>query len=118
MSNHFSFFGVLLAISLSFSAMALERVDPMRPDDQAETTKNGIGTDSKAVTKAPPPVDWWLQSIQIGERERSATINGRLLKIGDKIGSARLIAIEHDQVKLRRGGKQIKLMFLPRTIKK
>lgn len=118
MSNHLSFFIALLAISLSASTMALEQVDPMRPDEQAETTKSGVGTDSKAVTKAPTSISWWLQSIQIGEGERSATINGRLLKIGDKIGSARLIAIEHDRVKLRRGGKQIKLMFLPRTIKK
>lgn len=115
MSKHLS---LILLLVISLSAMAIEQVDPMRPDDQAETTKNGVGTGSKAVTKAPTSISWWLQSIQIGERERSATINGRLLKIGDKIGSARLIAIEHDQVKLRRGGKQIKLMFLPRTIKK
>ena len=116
MSNRLSLSIALLAISLSSSAMtmAIERVDPMRPDDQRETTRNGV----KAVTRAPSPVEWWVQSIQIGEGERSATINGRLLKIGDKIGGARLIAIEHDQVKLRMGGKQIKLMFLPRTIKK
>jgi len=115
-SKHLSLFGLFLAIS--FSAMATERVDPMRPDDQAGTTKNGIGTSSKAVTKAKSAINWWLQSIQIGEGERSATINGRLLKIGDKIGGARLIAIEHDRVKLRKRGKQITLMFLPRTIKK
>lgn len=118
MSNYFSLIGAFLAISLSSSAMATEQVDPMRPDDMAGTTKNSIGTGSKTVTKAPSAINWWLQSIQIGEGERSATINGRLLNIGDKIGGARLIAIEHDRVKLRKRGKQITLMFLPRTIKK
>ena len=116
MSNHLSLFIVLITISLS--SQAAERIDPMRPDDRASMQKSGDTNSTKATTKAPARVSLWLQSIQIGEAERSANINGKLLKIGDQIRGARLIAIEHNQVQLRKGGELIILKFLPRKIKR
>ncbi len=98
------------------SVMALEKVDPMRPDNLPRRSNNSAGIGSK--TAITTETRWQLQSIQIDNGSRSATINGKRLKIGDKIGNAQLISIAYDQVKLRQGKKQFTLMFLPRTIKR
>jgi len=106
-----------LLLLVSISVQALELVDPMRPEDRTwkEEQHKVSGTPKP---RAPARVELWVQSIQIGPKERSATINGKLLKIGDKISGAQLISIEHNQVRLKRGRELIKLMFLPRTIKR
>jgi hypothetical protein len=114
-SSQRSLFSLLLLIPLS--VQAVERADPMRPDDQANTPTSSAATDPKAAQKTSSQLDLWVGSIQIGESARRATINGKLLQIGDTIRGAQLIAIEHDQVSLRRNGTLIKLKFLPRTIK-
>ena len=101
----------------SFFVHASELSDPMRPDDGTGITAPGKQTGATTI-KAPAKINLWVQSIQIGQGERTTTINGKLLKVGDKIGGAQLIAIEHDQVKLRKGRELIKLMFLPRAIKR
>ncbi|MCW8824953.1 MAG: hypothetical protein OQK78_00875 [Gammaproteobacteria bacterium] len=116
MSKHLTFLCMLLAIP--FSADAAEQVDPMRPDDQSIVKSTNTGSGAKAATKSSPQISLWIQSIQIGEDERSANISGKLVKVGDKIRGAQVIAIEHNQVRLRRGGELIKLKFLPRKIKR
>ncbi|NOR52153.1 MAG: hypothetical protein GQ470_05985 [Gammaproteobacteria bacterium] len=122
MSKAFSLLAILLFVPLVSTAIAADvqdvLIDPMRPDDQAVAiTQDKQPQASKKIIK-PAHSNLWLQSIQLGAGERSATINGKLLKIGDKIGRAKVIAIEHNQVKLLRAGEQINLMFLPRTIKR
>ncbi len=106
---------VLQLVSLASEVVAIEQVDPMRPDNLSSVTK---GKKIKAVaSKKPVKVSFWLQSVKIGDEQRSATINGKRMKTGDKISGARLIAIDNYQVQLRRGGRLIKLRFLPRSIK-
>jgi len=105
-----------LLLLLPLSAQAVEQADPMRPDDYSGAAAISGKTTTKI--KKTNRIALWVQSIQIAQGERNATINGKLLKIGDKIRGAQLVAIEHDQVRLRKGGELIKLMFLPRTIKR
>lgn len=107
-----------LLLLLAGPLQALEQVDPMRPDDQAGTTSTGTPAASSVSTRPPARIELWVQSIQIGAEERSATINGRLLKVGDRIAGAQLLSIEHNQVRLKRGKEVIELMFLPRAIKR
>ncbi len=109
------FYPLLILLIMPLASIAIERVDPMRPDDQSAAKERLPG--KSTATKKPAHLNLWLQSIQLGDTERTATINGKLLKVGDRIGGARVVAIEHNRVKLRRGREQINLMFLPRIIK-
>lgn len=83
MSNYLTLPIAALLVSLCSVATAVESADPMRPDDYTRKMADGKG--AKVTTKKPAAISYWVQSIQIGDGQRSATINGRLLKVGDTI---------------------------------
>lgn len=53
-----------------------------------------------------------LQSIIVSPGRRLAVIDGRAVKIGDRVGGAVVIDIRPYEVRLRRGGKEIALPLL------
>jgi MSHA biogenesis protein MshK len=78
--------------------------DPTRPPDSM------IGL---SATGAPlVPAEPRLQSVMIGSGGRSAIIDGRQYKVGDKVGDARLVRISESEVVLSNsGGRQIMRLF-------
>jgi MSHA biogenesis protein MshK len=78
--------------------------DPTRPPDSM------IGL---SATGAPlAPAEPRLQSVMIGAGGRSAIIDGRQYKVGDKVGDARLVRISESEVVLTNsGGRQTMRLF-------
>lgn len=58
-----------------------------------------------------------LESILFGENRRVAVINGKALTEGDRIGSAKIISITKDNVKLKRSGELFTLQLQRITIR-
>lgn len=80
----------------SVSAMA-ELPDPTKPADYF------IAPEIIEVNELPDElVDWNLSAIRINDKndDRSAIINGRLVRAGDEIGSARVLEIRSTSVML------------------
>ena len=85
-------------------------MDPTRPANQRYSAKGATG-----IKDAPR---WTLSSTLIAPARRLATINGKTVGVGQKIGAARVIAIDPSRVALHDGDKEIILEFLPRDIKR
>ena len=52
-----------------------------------------------------------LQSILFSDSRKVAVINGKALTEGERIGGARVLSISKDSVRLRRGGKVVRLQL-------
>ena len=59
-----------------------------------------------------------LDSLLIGEQRQIAVINGRALRVGERIGNAEVIAIGPAGVQLQRQGKRVTLTPQRQTIKR
>ena len=84
--------------------------DPTRPPSHHNNPINASGT------KAAPR--WVLSSTLIAAERRMATINGKTVGVGQKIGGARVVTIDPSRVALRNGDKEIILELLPVDIKR
>ncbi len=58
-----------------------------------------------------------LTAIRLSPSRRSAMINDRTVKVGERIGDARVVAIDRDGVRLQRGTEQFMLHLLPIKVK-
>jgi hypothetical protein len=87
--------GVFTLIFGSGETFAQILHDPMRPPSYASPS---IG-DSAEISQAGP----LLQSTLISNGRRIAMIDGKPMKIGDRIGDARIVAIDSASVTLREG---------------
>lgn len=93
----------LLALLLAGNAVALN--DPTHPTDPALYFGSGnVG-------------GWTLQSILFSNERRIAIINGKRVREGDRIGSARVARIQDSQVLLKTGDRMLKLRLRPDTLK-
>ncbi len=98
-----------LALTLCFgTAHALD--DPMRPSLIRSAPSEGATT--------APQQRYQLTSTLVSAQRRIAVINGRRLMVGDRIGSARLVAIEADRAILSEAGRTFTLHLIPVTIKR
>jgi len=98
----------LISLSVAMPSVAQALADPTRPPNvvDAATAESGA-----AVTG---PV---LKSILLSSSRRLAVIDGRTVNVGDRVGKARVIAIDADSVKLR-GSEGITLLKLLPEVKK
>lgn len=88
----------LVMLMVSSLAVAAPRPDPTRPDvapAQADAPKADIGLQ--------------LNAIVLGQNRRTAVINGTALQVGDRIDTARVLAIEDGRVVLERKGQRLVL---------
>ena len=106
------FCGVLLG-SGPLPAQSLD--DPMRPPSEAPDAKGTNGAAKAAA--ASKGSDFYLSAIRISKTQRSATINGKSVGIGERIGNATVVAIQGSNVTLRQAGKTRTLSLLPLSIK-
>lgn len=89
---------VLLALFLPCLAMAAdkERRDPLRPPGEIRATSE-------------PSFDagaWQLVSTLVADGRRVAIINDRAVGVGDRVGGARVLAIETGRVELDYRGRR------------
>ncbi len=97
---------ILIALSLAglfFTSMTRATLfDPTRPANRSHEISNGALS---------------LESTIVSEERRLATINGRVMKVGDRFQGATLIAIYPYRVELKRGSRIIYLRLHPRLNK-
>lgn len=79
--------------------------DPMRPPSAGSLTAWG----SAPLEPSGPQ----LQAIRFSAHERSATIDGRRVRVGDKIDGARVVLITRNAVVLDHGGVSQTLKLFP-----
>jgi len=60
---------------------------------------------------------WTLNATRIRDGDRRAVINGREVREGEAIGSARVRRIRHTEVTLEADGQRFTLRLLPTAIK-
>ena len=87
---------VFLGLLLALPVMA-DSDDPMRPPQ------------ARQATTPAAQQSWDLSSVLIGERRRLAVINDQMVKVGDRVGGARVQRIEADRVILLRGEQSMTL---------
>lgn len=77
--------------------------DPTRPADYSE---------ARAIVKSVPKkrAEFSVNAIRISDSDRSAIVNGRLVRIGDEVGQAQVIEINAVNVVLN---FERKLMTVP-----
>ncbi|MFV2061474.1 MAG: hypothetical protein ACC653_12380 [Gammaproteobacteria bacterium] len=103
---------ILLFLVIKFNTvMANTLFDPTRPPG-AQTQKQ-----SKPSSKRYP--SWRLSSILIASERKIATINGKLLRKGDRVNGATLIDIQSWNVTLVKNNKTFKVyMFKKLKVRK
>ncbi len=83
---------ICLSVAMPSGAQALS--DPTRPPIPA-----GVPVAATRNAASGP----LLQSILLSPSRRLALIDGRMVRVGDRVGNAQVVAIDFDSVKLRRG---------------
>lgn len=86
--------------------------DPTRPP--ASLHAEQTDQEGKSATAGAPE----LQSVIVGPNRKIAVINGQTLKIGDKYGDARVVAISEAEVVLKNGDVSRTLKLYPAVEKK
>ena len=95
-------FCALMAVAGSVHA---ELADPMRPG----------GYEGGATASGPR---WVLQSTLVSDTRRLAVVNGDIVRIGDRIGGARVLSIHYGEIWLERNGRRFRLSLKPTEVKK
>lgn len=90
-------------------AAAQALVDPTRPPASL-----GMEPANSSQASQSGPV---LQSVLISPRRKEAIISGQTVKIGDKVGEAKVVRIAEDEVVLR-SGKELQTLKLFPNIEK
>lgn len=91
---------ILLALCLmsllgvTHCVLAQELRDPTRPPGI-------VMLPAGSVVGAPPSTGLQLQSVRISAHRASAIISGQQVRVGDQVGSNRVIAISENDVTLR-----------------
>lgn len=87
-----------------------ELVDPTRPpwaDTAGPTLPAQVSDDA-----------WRLAMTRVSARGGVALVNGRLVKVGDRIEDARVLAISASQVVLEQSGRRVTLVLSGATVKR
>jgi len=104
----------LLLIIASFAiwtgqGLAATLPDPTRPYQYGEQVQIEQALDAK--------VQWRLSGVRINADKRSAILNGKLVKEGDKLDGAEVTEIKPAQVTLQQEDKQLVVKLLISSIK-
>lgn len=100
---------ILLVASslLAASALAQQFADPTRPPTRgAAAPRQSVAAPSR------------LQSVLISPSRSVAIIDGRSVRLGERVGDAILVSVEPSQVTLQRGAERQRLTLLPPAVEK
>lgn len=95
---------------LPFAAQAEALRDPTRPPAVLSAAQDGA---TEVVASGP-----LLQSVLVSAGRRSAIISGQNVQVGDRIGDARVVEINENEVVLRTGGGLQRLKLFPAVEKR
>lgn len=101
---------ISISILMMVSGFTYAITDPMQPP-------NMRGDSVKHITKSKT-AKWRLTSVLIGQKRRLATINGKILSIGEKINGAKLIDIQPSVITLNVENRNIIIKLLPTIVKR
>ena len=88
--------------------------DPTRPPADLLEKPKASTTGAGEPTPAPAPLPQWrLQSVIIGPGRRTALLNGETVRVGSKLGDARVTRIERDAIELRIGRERRRIPLFP-----
>ena len=109
--NIYFFILVLTAAAVSADVYGESLPDPTRPADF---------TDQAAIKAEVPKefINWHVRAIRLSASGRNAIVNGRLVRVGDEIDSAKIVAITTNTVVLSHDRKRVILKLLPEEVKK
>lgn len=88
--------------------------DPTRPFDYVPV----IDKAEEPVVLPREQVQWNLSAIRIGKDSRFAIINGQMVRPGEQIESAKLLAINPSEVVLEYDNQSVIVTLLDRAVKK
>lgn len=86
-----------------------ELADPTRPPSVAGARP--------PAPKPAPPTEWVLTLVKFSAAQRSAVVNGRVVREGGHVGGARVIAIERDAVILQYEGRRLRVALQRPAVK-
>ena len=96
-----------------FLLAAAELPDPTRPADYITVPGN------IQVEELPKElIDWSVTAIRIAGNDRSAIVNGRLVRVGDELGPAKILEIQSTSVILDYENKQVVVRLFSNVIQK
>ncbi|NVK40160.1 MAG: hypothetical protein HWE39_02885 [Oceanospirillaceae bacterium] len=95
--------GLLLSLCMIYFGSIAQQYDPMMP---AYFMKKPVAKESAKVKQK---TYYQVNQIFLGEHDRRAIVNGEIVRKGDWIRSARVVAIEKDKVLLKQSGKILTL---------
>lgn len=98
---------ILIGCLISNFGFAKPLKDPTRPPGKAIS----------AYKKVSGEPTWVLSSTLIAHGRRNATINGRIVTVGQTINSAKILSIQPNTVWLLHKKKRIRIKLLGRDIK-
>jgi hypothetical protein len=103
----------IMIICILVSTNIVLGFDPMAPPGyQQATVKETIKNE-----KSKPPIKYILRQIVIGEKHKSAVINGYVVAEGEYIKSALVKSIRENKVVIQIKNKQRTLYLKPNTVK-
>lgn len=118
MSSHSQLTLLFFLLALCAAPSHAADADPMRPPS-AELA--GGASNAKGKPQRSPSTiqsGYHLSAIRIAPEQRSATINGKRVAPGQRIGQAKVVAIQAGGVTLQQAGKRFTISLLPLSIKK
>lgn len=107
MGSNIRMFAVALLVAGSAPVFAQDAgglVDPTRPYG------------ARSVERDAPATGPVLQSTIVSDDERRAMISGRFYRVGDALGTARIVDIQPNRVTLRRGDVVTTMSLYPRFV--
>lgn len=87
------------ALAAAFAAAPVHAIDPTRPPAGRISTE--AASEAAAVLR--------LQAIMVTSQSAHVVINGKRLKVGDRIGEVRILAIRPHSILIDREGKREEL---------
>lgn len=101
--------GVLLMMGLIVASPVMAQLDdPTRPPGHRLYVPGG---------KAAAP-SWHVNTIKISEQQRIAIVNGKRVRVGDRVDGARVLEIQPGYVRLRYKQQEIAVRLVPGGINK
>ncbi len=100
--------GLICIVHTFADAQAL--IDPTRPPSAVATEDTAMGQ----ISTTGPVV----QSVLISSRRVEAIISGQTVKVGDKVGDAKVVKITENEVVLRNGKDSQELKLFPNIEKR
>ena len=100
---------VYLKILIFFPAFAManaELPDPTRPADYIVETDEPVFVDVFSED-TKEQLSWTLSAVRISEKDKTAIVNGSLVRIGDEINQARVVDIKSQSIVIDHKDKKL-----------